>query len=244
MSEAKIFHEGPTSLKTWIEENERVDSIDSHGFKLNLGFWNRQMGHLPGGPVIGSRGESEHGSISRGDLFQLAPEAREDESGIGALRLFWRTLVWGTGSAHRNTPRRIGSVEADPNAAALLLRDAARQSLSDPRAAFLLLKPRANALKSLGPNFFTKFLYFAGGGDLGHPCLIVDKRVLTTLRRETQAEVFFPQNTNYGVGIYESALAVMQSWADEVSTPDRKVGADEVERWAFHAGRDAGTLLQ
>lgn len=94
----------------------------------------------------------------------------------------------------------------------LLLRDAARQSITDPRAAFLLLQPRANALKSLGPNFFTKFLYFAGGGALDHPCLIVDKRVLTSLHRETQVDVFLPPATNYGVGVYERALAVMQSW--------------------------------
>lgn len=49
----------------------------------------------------------------------------------------------------------------------LLLRRAAGLSMTDPRGAFLLLKPGGNAISSLGPNFFTKFLYFAGGGALG-----------------------------------------------------------------------------
>lgn len=120
---------------------------------------------------------------------------------------------------------------------ALLLRDAARLSTTDPRSAFLLLKPWGNAIGSLGPNFFTKFLYFAGGGAVDHPCLIVDNRVLGSLHRETRRPVFAPKSTNYGPGVYEAALGLMGAWAEELSGPGQTVGADEVERWGFANGR-------
>lgn len=237
MSEPSELPGVPSPLKGWIEEHPRANAINGHGFELNLGLWNRQMGHLRGGPVASSQGENDRGRISRGDLFRLAAAARDDESGVGALRLFWHMLVWGTGTAHRNTPGRIQSLDADQTKAGLLLHNAAKRSVTDPRAAFLLMQPGGNALKHLGPNFFTKFLYFSGGGAVDHPCLIVDKRVLTSLFRETGMRVFLPRTTNYGVGVYERALAVMHFWARELSTPDRTVGADEVERWAFATGK-------
>jgi hypothetical protein len=236
MTESRTSTEAPAALRAWVEDHARVDAIDNHGFSLNLGLWNRQIGHLPGAPVTGSHGETDKGRISRRDLFDLATEARDDESGVSALQLYWRTLVWGTGTAHRNTPGRIRSVEADAESAGRLLRAAAQKTASDSQTAFLLLRPGGNALKSLGPNFFTKFLYFAGGGAVDHPCLIVDKRVLRSLHRETQMNVFAPRTTNYSVGVYEHALATMQSWAQELTTADRRVGADEVERWAFSTG--------
>lgn len=240
MSETSTVTRVPIALEWWIDDHTRIDAIDNHGFTLNLGLWNGRIRNLPGGPVTRNDGETDRGIISRGDLFKLAPVARDDESGIAALRLFWRTLAWGTGSAHRNTRGRIRSIEADPSAAGLLLRDAARKSVTDARSAFSLLRPSRNAIKHLGPNFFSKFLYFAASGALEHPCLIVDKRVLTTLFRETRLAVFLPRTTNYGASVYEQALTVMQLWAGELSSPERTVGADEVERWAFAAGRTRG----
>ncbi|WP_368086117.1 hypothetical protein [Arthrobacter sp. UNCCL28] len=53
------------------------------------------------------------------------------------------------------------------------------------RTAFLLLKSNRTALKHWGPNFFTKFLYFSGAGNLDHPSLIVDARVLAALYAKT-----------------------------------------------------------
>ena len=104
-----------------------------------------------------------------------------------------------------------------------------------------MLQPgRYPALKSWGPNFFTKYLYFAGAGVVGHPSLIVDARVLATLFKETGNPAFQPGSTNYPVGTYLAAIEVMRTWAAELSSPERTVGADEVERWAFGAGRDGG----
>lgn len=236
MSEPSAPVPAPDALKAWVGQHPRREAIDDHGFDLNLGWWNRRIARLPGSPVAGVDGNAEHGHINRGYLFSLATAAKEDESGAGALRLLWHSLAWGTGDKHRNSPRRIASVDTNRSGAALLLRKAARLSNADPRSAFQLLKPWDNAIGSLGPNFFTKFLYFAGGGALDHPCLIVDARVLRSLRRETNRPVFAPNTTNYGTGVYEAALGVMDVWAKELSRPERPVGADEVERWAFQTG--------
>jgi hypothetical protein len=237
MSEFDPYVPPPKALRVWIEQHPRVDAIDNHGFDLNLGWWNSRISESHGAPVTSRAGETEQGFISRGDIFDLAQAAREDESGISAVRLFWHTLAWGTGSSHRNSPRRIESVAGNDDVR-LLLRRAAGLSTTDPRGAFLLLKPGGNAIGSLGPNFFTKFLYFAGGGALGHPCLIVDNRVLRSLHRETERPLLDPdQTTNYGPAVYEDALLVMKAWAEELSHSARIVGADEVERWAFATGR-------
>jgi hypothetical protein len=37
-------------------------------------------------------------------------------------------------------------------------------------------------LKYLGPAFFTKYLYFAGGGAATRPCVILDRVVAANLR--------------------------------------------------------------
>ncbi|MDR6417560.1 hypothetical protein [Pseudarthrobacter sulfonivorans] len=232
----------PEALRVWIEQHPRVEAIDNHGFDLNLGWWNSRISESQGAPITGRSGETGQGFISRGDIFALAEAARDDESGIGAVRLFWHALAWGTGTSHRNSPRRIASVTAN-DSVALLLHRASILSATEPRAAFRLLKPGRNAIASLGPNFFTKFLYFAGGGALDHPCLIVDNRVLRSLQRETERPLLDPdRTTNYGPDVHEDALHVMKVWAQELSHPERSVGADEVERWAFATGRRTSTI--
>ncbi|MEU8636201.1 hypothetical protein AB0C38_28895 [Amycolatopsis sp. NPDC048633] len=53
----------------------------------------------------------------------------------------------------------------------------------DPVRAVTLLRPgRHNRFRSFGPSFFTKFLYFAGGGAPEHRYLIPDRVVATALR--------------------------------------------------------------
>lgn len=227
----------PDSLAAWVREHPRQEAIHNHGFRLNIGKWNALVGHLPGTPLVGEDGSEDIGSISRGGLFRLADEAQKDDSGTAAFGLFWHSLAWGTGSSHRNTPGRVRAVSADTTRSAHLLRDAARLAVNDPKAAFLLLKPGRTALKYWGPNFFTKFLYFAGGGDVDHPSLIVDARVLATLYAETEDRIFRPLSTSYPVSTYLAACELMQGWAGELSSRERSVGADEVERWAFGEGR-------
>lgn len=227
----------PRDLAAWVESHPREEAIDGHGFMLKLNKWNELIVHLPGAPLEGEDGGKELGLVSRGGLFRLAGPAREDDSGTAALHLFWKSLAWGTGDNHRNTPGRIASVTTNPQQAAGLLRDAARLAVTDPEAAFLMLQPGRPAMKYWGPNFFTKYLYFAGGGAVHHPSLIVDARVLATLRSETDNPAFRPQTTNYSVSTYLAACDVMRTWAEELSSAERTVGADEVERWAFGAGK-------
>lgn len=227
----------PDALAAWVAEYPRQDAIHSHGFRLNIGKWNALVGHLPGAPLVSEDGGKDVGLISRRGLFQLAAAARRDDSGTAALGLFWHALAWGTGSNHRNTPGRIKSVAADTTRSGQLLRDAACLAVSDSKAAFLLLKPSHTALKHWGPNFFTKFLYFAGAGKVDHPSVIVDARVLATLHAETDDKRFKPPSSSYPVSTYMAACELMQDWASELSTPERTVGADEVERWAFSEGR-------
>jgi hypothetical protein len=161
----------PTALITWVDSHPRGEVIDDHGFMLKIAKWNERVGDLKGAPLVSEDGGTELGLISRGGLFRLARHAQEDETGTAALHLFWQCLAWGTGNSHRNTPGRIASVAANEEQAALLLRDAARLAVTDPEGAFLKLQPNRPALKSWGPNFFTKYLYFAGGGLLDHPSL-------------------------------------------------------------------------
>lgn len=237
MNEFAPYVPPPEALRVWIEQHPRVEAIDNHGFDLNLEWWNSRISESPGAPVASRAGETGQGFISRGDIFDLAQAARDDESGGSALRLLWHTLAWGTGNSHRNSPRRIASVTGKESVA-LLLQHASILSATEPRAAFRLLKPGRNAIGYLGPNFFTKFLYFAGGGAFYHPCLIVDNRVLRSLHRETERPLLDPERTtNYGFAVYEDALRVMKAWAQELSRQGRSVCADEVERWAFASGR-------
>lgn len=227
----------PIALAAWITSHPREKIIHDHGVKVKIAKWNDKVGHLKGTPLISEDGEAEIGLISRGGLFRLARDAREDKSGTAALHLFWQSLAWGTGNSHRNSPGRVASVAANEQQAALLLRDAARAAVTDPKMAFLKLKPYRPALKSWGPNFFTKYLYFAGGGAIDHPSLIVDARVLATLHTMTGDLAFRPRDTNYSVGTYVAACRLMQTWAIQLSSSERVVSADEVERWAFDAGK-------
>jgi hypothetical protein len=224
----------PEKLREWVDAHPRASAITEHGFDLNVGWWNERLSDVPGGPIMGSGGETTHGRISRGSLFDMGDAALKDESGDSALRLLWHTLAWGSGSNHRNSPRRIAAIAALP-ASGILLKQVAEMSSSDPKSTFLLMQPRGNAVKYLGPNFFTKFMYFAGGGAADHACLIVDNRVLRTLDRVTGQKEFSPGTTNYGWKTYVAALEQMKSWSEKLSTGSRTVGPDEVERWAFAA---------
>lgn len=229
--------QAPADLKEHLSTNPRSQAIDEHGFDLNLAYWNTRIGHLPGAPIRGENGDITRGRISRGSLFAMAGAAGQDESNEAAYALFWHSLAWGTGTSHRNTARRIASIESDIMGIGNALRRAAFVAPTDPEAAFRTLKPRTSLIKGLGPNFSTKYLYFAGAGQLEHPCLIVDKRVMTTLSRYTEKPLTPKHGTGYGYGTYATAIELMADWARQLTTPVRQIGFDEVERWAFKVGK-------
>lgn len=226
--------QAPDNLADFIETTPRNQAIDQHGFKLNLQYWNSRIDHLPGAPPVALMVKLR-GLISRGSLFAMADAACEDESNAAAYALLWHTVAWGTGSSHRNTKQRIASVERDVSGIGSALRCAASLSRSDPEAAFGTLQPNSPLIKSLGPNFFTKYLYFAGAGNPMHRCLIVDKRVLATLSRYTEEPLTPKYGSGYGYKTYSAAVELMVDWAEQLSTEERQVGFDEIERWAFGA---------
>lgn len=227
--------QAPSDLIEFVRTNPRIQAIDQHGFNLNLKYWNSRIEHLPGAPIRGLDGDAERGHISRGSVFSMADAACEDESNDAAYALFWHTLAWGTGSSHRNTQQRIASVELDVSTIGAALRHAAILSRKNPGAAFRTLQPGRPLIKWLGPNFFTKFLYFAGAGNPEHRCLIVDKRVLATLSRYTDKPLSPKHGSGYSYKTYSTAIDLMVDWATQVSTTERQIGFDEVERWAFAA---------
>lgn len=160
----------PEAARRWVTEHSRESKVHNQGFNLSLDWWHDRLEEVPGGPVTSEDGLlSGKGRISRAYLFSLADDAVGDDTGTSALRLLWHTLLWGTGDGNRNNLQRIKAIAEDPHRSANLLRDAARISRRHPREAFDILRPKRNAIRSLGPAFFTKYLYFAGGGQPNHP---------------------------------------------------------------------------
>ena len=225
--------ETPRELITWLEGTTRQQSIHEHAVIVGLDWWNDTHQHLPGLPVTASGQTTGDRLLSRQEIFALADDATNEESGTGALRLLWHALAWGTGTRQRGNEKRITAITADLPRNRALLREAAKASRADPIAAFRLLRPNRNAISYLGPNFSTKYLYFAGGGNVEHPCVIVDKRVRARLLRMTQDPRFAPKS-QYSATDYQAALEQLGAWASNAATViGRPVAVDEVERWAF-----------
>ncbi|WP_343998884.1 hypothetical protein [Pseudarthrobacter sulfonivorans] len=226
----------PVQLIEWLRTRTRNETIDNHRVLVNLDWWNRQpetASHSVTGTLDdGSLAVRGKASISRGELFRLAPGPEADP-----LQFLWPVIAWGTGTRHRLNLRRIQAVYQDRARAEKILRIAIREASESARQGYLSMRgPRnTNALKYVGPAFFTKLLYFAGAGNPDHPCLIVDERVLATLKATSCTDDRrFYYKYGYPVATYEAAVGVLQTWATVASDElGRKVGADEVERWAF-----------
>lgn len=222
-------------ITAWVGTQSRKEIIHEHSVAVPLRFW-EDYSDLPGTPLAGEPLAGNSISITRGTLFELAADAREDTTGDSALKLLWHTLAWGTGASNRNNRRRVKSVQADLLNAKRVLHEAAAMAQSDPLKAFEILHPRnKNAIPYLGPNFTTKFLYAAGGGEATHPAAIVDSRVLATLYAVTGDDWFKmkPRAFKYGVKRYSAVLDVMTRMSEASSSPKRPTALDEVERWAF-----------
>jgi hypothetical protein len=156
----------PERALTELRGVDADEWIHNHAIPVGRPWWTQTL--------------SDHGledtltgeTIRRADIFALADPAADDPA--AALTLLWNSLAWGSGDKRRNNKARIAAIAADPDAAAALLQQAAARSRTDPQAAYDLLYPRnRTAISDLGPAFFTKYLYFAGGGDPAHPCAIL-----------------------------------------------------------------------
>lgn len=175
------------------------------------------------------------GQICRADIFALADDACRDPD--AALTMLWHAVAWGTGKrprlclARMRAARKVQRIGATLTEIAVIAR-------TDPDKAYTRLcpYPGGNLIKYLGPSFATKYLYFAGGGDIGHPCLILDRRVALALRdhcRWTDLKVW----GGWPVAVYEEYCQLLHRWAKDASQRLRRpVGADEYERCLFALG--------
>ncbi|MFD9699893.1 hypothetical protein [Lentzea sp. NPDC059081] len=187
------------TLPAWADPAQEV--VDEHGVQIKADWWRDAIGsrRLPGVPPVGEE-------LTRAEVWAPADDV---------FTLLWRTLAWGSGPYLRLNLRRLDSVAADVPGCERLLTKAAELSGSDPAGAFALLRPgRHNAIRSFGPSFFTKFLYFAGGGAPEHPCAILDRVVATRLRDECG----WASLHRYGpwpAETYERYCGLLARWAGE-----------------------------
>lgn len=210
----------------------REGRVHEHWVGVNPDWWNNELRDrgLAGRPLLVTYDSSHRPGISRGGLFELAAAAADCSD--DALRLLWHTLAWGGGKRARLMSKRLDSVAANPEGAASALRAAAVRARTSPADAYETLYPSGRTLlKYLGPAFFTKYLYFAGGGAVTHPCAILDRVVAANLRTRGWDGL---RSAGWSAVTYEQYCELVACWAREASTQlARPVAGDEVEHWLF-----------
>lgn len=226
----------PSVARTALAQ-PRVESIDHHEVAVPTAWWNAALAHyrLPGGPVSGRTNHGGRTVISRGQLFALASDA-DLESEHDVLRLLWHILAWGSGFKLRHNHKRLRGIAKDPLAAAATLRAAAFLARIDPESAYAkLYRATGTPIPHLGPAFFTKYLYFAGGGFPTHPSTILDSRVAHTLHTRC-GWTSLRSGGNWPPRTYQRYCSLLARWAaEEGAHLGREVGPDEIERWLFGA---------
>lgn len=216
---------GPPS---WMELGaSRERDVLMHRVAVRPQWWQKALGE------VGLAHEApDKAVLSWADLFTLADAATE--SAEAARRLLWACLSWGYRSTTPTQPsaHRLhysGSAQRGCSAAA-------DRADSAPRRAGRLQAPPARQISDpyLGPPFFTKFLYAAGGGRPDHPCLILDARAAALQNHcgwsSLRGRSWWPPDT------YGRYCALLHRWSRELSTPQRPVAADQVEKALFDRG--------
>ncbi|MBZ2195414.1 hypothetical protein KCQ71_04575 [Ruania sp. N2-46] len=175
--------------------------------------------------------------LTRSDLFRLAqPLANDPEDDAPYLTLLWHVLSWGSGTSRRNNLDRINAfVKGDARGRNVrLLRDATRAARSgNPREAYgTLIRRGGGMIPSLGPAFFTKYLYFAGAGTVANRCLILDARVATSLHEAGWSTI--PRGSyNWYTDMYAEYVDLLHRWAETITKSGIPTQADEIERALF-----------
>ncbi|MEE3851929.1 hypothetical protein VZC37_16425 [Gordonia sp. LSe1-13] len=219
----------PAAARAWVASADPATAIVEHRVTVARQWWVTELAAHGFGDAILSD------SLTRGDVFSLAGHALKSPE--AALVLLWNALAWGSGTKNRNNRTRVTSIAADPHAAGELLQEAMRLSRTDPESAYEMLYPRnVPAIRGLGPAFFTKVLYFAGGGAPDHPCLILDERVARSLRAAGWQSLPIK---NWLPSAYRRYVDLVDRWSREYDIPR----PDLIERWLFdEAGRESGQI--
>lgn len=225
-------------LPEWLSTKVRatpVAEVVGHGVIVNRMWWAERLG---GTSFADELFDSPDQRLTRAQLFDLGKRA--GESPEDARRLLWASLAWGTGRRHRNNGARITALGKDGDELSEVLRRAAEIGRTDPSAAYRLLRPYRNAVSYLGPPFFTKFLYFAGGGSSAHPCLILDSLVAKSLRQECGWTALTGWYT-WPADQYADYCQLLARWALELSEHEtaEAVRPDQLEYALFNRGRQS-----
>ncbi|WP_181771248.1 8-oxoguanine DNA glycosylase OGG fold protein [Amycolatopsis pittospori] len=207
------------SLPDWaVPTSPRRDTVDAHAIRIRHRWWQDAVTarKLPGPAPTAP-------TLTRADVWK---------SDGDVFALLWRTLAWGSGSHLRQNSQRLNSIQKDVPRAEDLLTRAAEESRRDPERAYAILRPeKRNLITGLGPSFFTKFLYFAGGGAPDHPCLILDRVVATALREHCGWDSLHRAGP-WPADSYGRYCGLLARWAEE-----HGCAPDELERSLFAGER-------
>lgn len=219
----------PDELQSALE-GTRASRVHEQWIGVNPRWWDDALMSrgLPGGPLRVTYDSNGRAGISRAAIFELADAMTPEE----VLRLLFHSLAWGGGRRARLMSKRLDSISADHDRAVEALSAAAEAAKTSPARAYDTLYPSGRTLlKYLGPAFFTKFLYFAGGGAATHPCVILDRVTAGELRARGWDGL---RSTGWSVSTYVQYCELLSSWAQEAAERlGRLVAVDEVERWLF-----------
>jgi hypothetical protein len=200
------------------------DYIDNHGFDVGRSWWTETLRDYGFDDTLSGE------TIRRADIFAMADAAASEPD--AALTLLWNALAWGSGSGRRNNKARIAAVAGNRDAATGLLQQAADRSRVKPMDAYDLLYPRnRTAISSLGPAFFTKYLYFAGAGSPQHPSNILDENVAYALNKTCGWKTLPLEN--WFATTYERYAKLLAGWVKDHRLERR----DLIERWLFEEGK-------
>jgi hypothetical protein len=215
------------ALPGWaLPSQSRAEAVAGQEIRFSAASWSGAIEalSLPGRPPTAS-GSNGVSTMTRSDVWGCAESLGSDPDAV--FTLLWHALAWGTGTRMFRIGRRLGGIAADVAAARNSLTKAAGLSRTDPGGAYdLLLRPSPCSIKYLGPAFFTKFLYFAGGGEPDHPCLILDARVAKSLH--TIGWTSLNTRGPWPTKTYLRYLGLMSRWAGE-----HNVAPDELERTLY-----------
>ena len=160
-------------LPQWAVPREpRAVAVAGQSIKIRTGWWRHEIESrgLPGRPP-------EAAALTRAEVVAADIARRSTCSPCCGTR--WRGARAGTCG---KTSAAWTSIAEDVAARGDALTEAAEPSATTRLRRTPCCAGGTQRHQGLGPSFFTKFLYFAGGGAPDHPCLILDRLVATALR--------------------------------------------------------------